>query len=98
MHRRLIPALFVFVLPSLTTLALEPDNLLLLTNKNVPESRKLAEYYADKRKIPANRIVELDLPFAEEISFDAYESQAFPAVREFIAANNLQTKVTCLVT
>jgi uncharacterized protein (TIGR03790 family) len=94
--------LALFLLPlcfiSVSSRALEPDNLLLLTNKNVPEGRKLAEYYAGKRKVPEQRILELDLPPGEQITFDAYETKVVPAVREFIAANNLQAKVTCLVT
>jgi uncharacterized protein (TIGR03790 family) len=78
--------------------ALEPDNLLLITNKNVPEGRKLAEFYAAQRKVPDGRILELDVPDSEEISFDGYENQVVPAVREFIAANHLGPKVSCLVT
>ncbi|HEY7120476.1 MAG TPA: TIGR03790 family protein [Tepidisphaeraceae bacterium] len=92
-----------FVLALLTlcaaapTRALEPDNLLLIVNKSVPEGRTLAGYYADKRKVPANRIVELDLPPAEEITFDDYEIKVVPVVRDFIARNNLADRVTCLV-
>jgi uncharacterized protein (TIGR03790 family) len=96
--RRLAFFLLPFCLMGLPVLALEPDNLLLLTNKNVPEGRKLAEYYTAQRKVPDKRILELDLPAGEQISFDAYENQVVPAVREFLAANDLQTKVTCLVT
>jgi uncharacterized protein (TIGR03790 family) len=95
---RLAVLLFSLCLIGGQSLALEPDNLLLLTNKNVPEGRKLAEYYAGKRQVPDQRIVELDLPPGEQITFDAYENKVVPAVREFIAANNLQSKVTCLVT
>ena len=96
MPRRFILLLLAFLAPTLA--ALEPDNLLLLVNKNVPESKKLAEYYASKRNVPDGRILELDLPFAEEIPFETYENQVVPAVREFLAANKLQEKVTCLVT
>src|SRR4051794_22109059 len=96
--RRLALFLLPLCLISVSSLALEPDNLLLLTNKNAPEGRKLAEYYAGKRKVPEQRILELDLPPGEQITFDAYETKVVPAVREFIAANNLQAKVTCLVT
>jgi uncharacterized protein (TIGR03790 family) len=78
--------------------ALEPENLLLICNKNVPEGRKLAEFYTAQRKVPEQRILELDLPAGDEISFDAYENQVVPGVREFIAANRLGSKVTCLVT
>ena len=76
--------------------ALEPDNLLLITNKNVPEGRKLAEFYTAQRKVPEKRILELDLPAGDEISFDAYENQVVPALREFIATGGLGSKVTCL--
>jgi uncharacterized protein (TIGR03790 family) len=96
MPRPLILLFLAFLAPTLV--ALEPDNLLLLVNKNVPESRKLAEYYAAKRSLPDQRILELDLPFAEEITFENYENQVVPSVREFLAANNLREKVTCLVT
>jgi uncharacterized protein (TIGR03790 family) len=83
---------------ALSARALEPDNLLLITNKNNPQSRKLAEFYAASRKVPDHRILELDLPDAEEVPFDVYESQVIPAVREFLASSDLQNKVTCLVT
>jgi uncharacterized protein (TIGR03790 family) len=78
--------------------ALEPDNLLLITNKNQPQGRQLAEFYAAQRKLPDHRILDLDLPPGEEISFDAYENQVIPVVRDFLKTNNLQSKVTCLVT
>jgi uncharacterized protein (TIGR03790 family) len=95
--RRLAFFLLSSCLIGRAAMALEPDNLLLLTNKNVPEGRKLAEYYTAQRKVPNQRILELDLPVGEQVTFDAYENQVVPAVREFIAANNLQAKVTCLV-
>jgi uncharacterized protein (TIGR03790 family) len=79
--------------------ALGPDNLLLITNKNVPESRALAEFYASKRNVPAGRIVELDLPArAEEISADQYDTAVVPVVRAFLRNNGLNEPVTCLVT
>ena len=47
---RSLVVLLLFATPA--ALALTPDNLLLLTNKNVPESRKLADFYAAQRKLP----------------------------------------------
>lgn len=79
-------------------MALEPANLVLLTNKNVPESRKLAEFYAASRGVPDQRILEIDLPVGEEITFDTYENKVIPAVRQFLDTPDLQGKVTCLVT
>src|SRR5437660_10247728 len=50
--------------------ALEPDQLLLITNKNAPQEKKLAEFYAEKRHVPAGRILELDLAPSENIPSD----------------------------
>lgn len=78
--------------------ALGPDELLLVVNKNVPEGRALAEFYAGQRKVPAGRIVELDLPPGEEISADAYDTVVVPALRGFLQKEKLVGRVTCLVT
>lgn len=77
---------------------LGPDDLLLITNKNVPEGRALAEFYAALRKVPAGRIVELDLPPGEQISADAYDTVVAPTLREFLQKEKLVGRVTCLVT
>ena len=78
--------------------ALEPDQLLLLTNRNFPQGKVLAEFYQQQRNVPAGRILELPLPLADDIGFDAYERNAAPAVREFLRTNHLEEKVTCIVT
>ena len=41
---------------------------LIVYNARDPESRKLAEYYADRRSVPEEQIVGLDCPLEEEIS------------------------------
>ena len=77
--------------------ALEPDQILLIVNKNVPQGQRLAEYYAERRNVPARRICALDLPESEEMSFDDYERRVVPPVRDFLKQNNLEHKVTCLL-
>lgn len=80
-------------------LALEPDQIALVVNANVPASRELAEFYAQKRGIPAGRIIALDLPFpAEEMPFARYDEAAAPVVRAFLRDHGLKDRVTCLVT
>lgn len=96
-HWMIVGVVFV-VVAARGASALGPDNLLLLTNKNVPEGRGLAEFYASKRGVPAGRILELDLPAGEEISADAYDGVVVPAVRGFLKKENLEGRVTCLVT
>ena len=89
---------------SATALALEPDEIALVVNKQVPASRTLAESYARQRQLPPNRIIEIDLnPVdvdrpAEEMPFNDYQPQVAKPVREFLEKNQLQRKVKCLVT
>lgn len=93
----------VLSMPSLAA-ALEPDEIALVVNKNVPESRQLAEEYARARHIPEGRIIETtsnpvaaNSP-AEEIAYVDFEPQIAQPVREFLTKNNLREKVKCLVT
>jgi uncharacterized protein (TIGR03790 family) len=93
---------FIFFLTLLTFApaapALTPDEIALVVNDNVPESRQLAEFYSQARNVPADRIIALDLPDGEEIPFDIYERQVTPQVRQFLRSRELEQKVRCLVT
>src|SRR5438094_9968612 len=77
--------------------ALGPDELVLVTNGNVPASTQCAEFYAKSRGVPAGRICALKVPASEEISFEQYEREVVPGIRSFIRRNNLTDKVHCLV-
>src|SRR5689334_19855549 len=81
-----------------SALALQPDELVLIANKNVPEGVKLAQYYAKKRGVPENQILLLTLPVSEDETYDQYELEVVPAVRKFIRDGGLEMKVRCLVT
>lgn len=78
--------------------ALRADELLLLVNRNNPDSRKLAERYAKVRGVPDGRIVELSLPTGDEMAFDQYERNVVPPIRRFLQENKLEGQVRCLVT
>lgn len=97
--------LFLLIFTSAVLLAwttasaqLQPDQLLLITNKNMPEGRVLAELYASQRGVPDGRIVEIPLPVTEEVDARQYDEHILPAVREFLEQNKLQDQVKCLVT
>ncbi len=79
--------------------ALEPDELLLLANKNHAGSMELAKFYADARRVPENHILGLDFGpgHPEQISFDDYEATVVPAVRAFLRERGLHEKVKCIV-
>ncbi len=86
------------IYPAHVALALEPDQILLITNKNNPDSARLAALYSQLRNIPADHIVALDLPDAEEMPFAAYETGVVAPVRQFILDHQLRGKITCLLT
>lgn len=93
------PLLTPLALPRRAVASLAPDQIALVVNANVPASRELAEFYAQRRGIPAGRIIALDLPFPEEeIAFERYDAAAAPAVRKFLRDAGLRDKVACLVT
>jgi uncharacterized protein (TIGR03790 family) len=78
--------------------ALQPDEIALIINSNVPQGRDLAQFYAQARHIPDNRILELDLPKGDDISFKDYEQTVVPQVREFLRTGELIQQVKCFVT
>jgi uncharacterized protein (TIGR03790 family) len=85
-------------IPIAPALALQPDQIVLITNKNVPESRQLADLYCDLRKIPAGHIIELDLPSDEEMPFATYETNVVAPVRQFLTEHQMVQQTTCLLT
>src|SRR4051812_35851799 len=78
--------------------ALTADNLLLVVNKNVPDSQRLAEYYAQRRHVPDGRILALDLTNADDLDADSFDEKMVVPIREFLTANKLTNQVTCVVT
>ena len=51
------------------------DNVLLVVNDNSQDSRAIARYYAEKRKLPAGNIFRLRTAESESISRDAFERE-----------------------
>ena len=80
-----------------TALALTPEQILLIVNKNEPAGRELADFYAQQRHLPDGHICELDLPNSNDISFDDYERKVVPAVRAFLREHHLESNVICLL-
>jgi uncharacterized protein (TIGR03790 family) len=72
-------------------------------NSSYPESKALAEYYATRRKVPADQIVALSCPTDEEIERDEYDTSIVEPLRErfshqhwwnTLIGSDLQTRVT----
>ena len=79
--------------------ALEPDEILVIANRQISASEKIAKYYCEKRNIPTNNIIYLALGNEphEGISRDEYErSLALPIRREL--QRRFPGEIRCLVT
>ena len=78
--------------------AVTADGLVLVVNKQQPAGRALAERYAELRKVPADRIIEIDVPDHVEITPENYETAIAGVVRSQLESRQLRSKLACLVT
>src|SRR5438046_138791 len=60
-------------------------------NNAVPESKKVADRYAEKRKVPANQIMGLDLPSSEVITRDEFKDRLQKPLFEFLQKQRFWT-------
>jgi uncharacterized protein (TIGR03790 family) len=73
--------------------ALGPQDVYLLVNKNVPESQAIAEHYCKKRAVPVDHIIPLDLPRGEDISRQDYNDKLLEPLRKLLKDKRDQVKV-----
>jgi uncharacterized protein (TIGR03790 family) len=93
----LLMLIVFFIFPS-TSGALEPDEVLVVANKNAARSIGLAQYYMQQRNIPQTNLVELWVTDKEWCSRRDYEKRVIYKVRNHIKAKNLGKKIRCIVT
>jgi hypothetical protein len=72
---------FLLLAPA-PTLALAPEDLIIVYNRNLPESQAVARYYVGKRQVPLENLLAVNVPPGESISRDDYERQLAEPVRE----------------
>jgi len=65
------------------------DEVVVVYNSRVPESKDIAEYYALKRQVPTNQIFGLDLPTGESMTRGEYQAQLQFPLAKAIKSNNL---------
>src|SRR5262245_45156693 len=90
-----MPRLLLLLLVAVPTFALDPVEVIVVTNKNVPESRAVADHYRKARGVPAGNVVELDLPKDEDISRKDYDARLLVPLRD--ALRDRKEKVKCLL-
>lgn len=98
--RSILAGVFLAILAGFVprALALQPDEILLVTNKNSPDSQHLAQLYSELRNIPSDQTIALDLPTDEEMPFETYETNVVGPLRQFLTEHQLKSKIKCLLT
>ena len=77
--------------------ALAPDHIAILANQNSPDSVAVAHHYAEKRGVPVEHVIQLDLPAKETISRQVYEQELVRPIRRALIARRIAPKVRVLV-
>jgi len=87
---------FLFA-PSL--FAVGPKDLLIIANKDLPESVKLAEYYCAKRTVPTKNILSLSLGanLNDYVSRADYEQKLALPIRKELTRRQLTRPIRCLL-
>ncbi len=99
--RQIIISLFWAVLFFCAELfALSPDEVLVIVNSANEESVRTGVYYCQKRGVPADNLIKLDLkrPLFDTISRVDYEEFIAKPILEIIGEEKYSDKIKCLVT
>ena len=80
--------------------ALEPNEILVIANKDIEESMGLARYYCTQRSVPDKNILALPLgaDLKDTISRDNYEKQLVEPIRKKFFTERLVGEIKCLLT
>ncbi|HEX5229800.1 MAG TPA: TIGR03790 family protein [Bryobacteraceae bacterium] len=78
--------------------AQSPDTVLIVMNQASPLSHKIAEYYAERRHVPAGNICRLNASTNEEVSRSEYDDQVARPIQDYLQGHKLAEKVLYIVT
>jgi len=79
-------------------MALEPEEVLVIANRNASQSVGLARYYMKRRGIPKSHLLQLWITDKETCTREDYNKRVVPAVRNYLNKNDPQGNIRCLVT
>lgn len=91
---------FAFLLALLLAppaVALEPKDVFVVANKDMPESVAVAEHYLAKRKVPKENLIQLSLPKIEDITRVEYDTKLAGPLREALKDKKDACKVILVV-
>lgn len=93
--------LAAFLMTSLQTVVyanLRPKEIAIIAVRGSRESEQLAEYYAEKRGIPADNICLVVMPKGETIDREKWTWAVRPEIHKWLLENDPQKEIRCLVT
>lgn len=93
----LLVLLICLCLTASPVFALTPGDLIVIYNRNLVESKAVAEYYAQKRRVPRDQLLGVAVPTAEQMSRQEYEENLLPPVREAVKKLQAQGKTPALL-
>ena len=74
------------------------DNVLVVVNHSSPVSEQIAGYYVAKRHIPAANVCRLNVPGAEDISRDDYQTRIADPVAACLRSTHSEERILYIVT
>ena len=77
--------------------AIDPSDIFIVANKDMPESIAVAKYYALKRKVPVENIILLSLPKEEDIQRADFDAKLAEPLREALKSKKEQIKIILTV-
>jgi len=89
---------FAFLVFPLLLFGQTPDSVLIVVNQSSALSRKIGEYYAERRRIPAANICRLSTSADEEISRADFDDRIAGPVKNYLRGHNLTERVLYIVT
>jgi uncharacterized protein (TIGR03790 family) len=93
--RRFFPVpLFLAV----SALGQSPDNVLLVVNQSSAVSRRIASYYAGKRRIPPSNVCALEVQEDETVPRGIYDSKIAAPLAACLKSRHLEEKILYIVT
>ncbi len=78
--------------------AIEPDEVMVLANRNAVDSAGLAMFYMKKRKIPKENLLLIWMTDRETCSRRSYETKALTPVKRFLKNSPAGKRIRCIVT
>jgi len=77
---------------------LTPDQVVVIANKNSADSMAVARHYAERRAIPSEHIIALDLPVTETITRMDFQVKLLIPLKKSLESKSLARKIRVLVT